>query len=66
MEKEEVLGGSSENSQAAGKVRGLFGGGWDEVIYYSVQCFSPWAVGILECEPMNSVPLRTHRCAAQG
>lgn len=40
-----VLGGSLENSQASSKGRGLFAGGWDEVIYYSVQCLSPMGGG---------------------
>ena len=40
-----VLGGSLENSQASSKPRGLFSGGGNEVIYYSVQCLCPMDSG---------------------
>lgn len=55
-----VLGRSSENSQASRKVRGLFAGGWDEVICYSVQPLSPMDGGDFGVSAHEARPVADH------
>lgn len=71
MEKENVLamnggenscvpGGSLEDSQDSSKVRGLFAGGWDKVIYYSVQCLSSTDSGDFGVSAHEACPVADH------